>query len=244
MNKLEIKQLHASINDKPILKGVELEVATGQIHALMGPNGAGKSTLASVLAGHPSYQITKGQVLLDKRDLLKMSPDERAQAGIFLAFQYPVEVPGVRVLQFLWEAYKIRKQANKITSILDFRNYLEKLADELQMSKDLLKRGLNEGFSGGEKKRLEVLQMAVLKPKFAILDETDSGLDIDAIKVVAAGVKKVVKRFKTGVLIITHYQRILNYLKPDFVHVMKDGKIVESGDGKLAYSLEKKGYHK
>ena len=241
MNTLQIKNLTAGIGEKKILRGVNLTLKSGELHAVMGPNGAGKSTLASVLAGHPSYEVTKGKILLDDQDILEMSPDERAQAGIFLAFQYPVEVPGVKVLQFLWQAYKSSGKT-KITSILDFRDHLENLADQLHVNKDLLKRGLNEGFSGGEKKRLAILQMAVLEPKFAILDETDSGLDIDAIKHVAEGVKTIQKKLKTGILLITHYQRILKYLEPDKVHVMKDGRIVESGGEELVEKLEKKGY--
>ena len=241
MNQLQIKDLAAGINNKQILQGVNLAIHSGELHVVMGPNGAGKSTLANVLAGHPSYQVTRGQILLNDVNLLEMSPDERAQAGLFLAFQYPIEVPGVKVLQFLWQVYKVMGKT-QVTSILEFRDYLEKLAAELKLNPDLLKRGLNEGFSGGEKKRLEILQMAVMEPKFAILDETDSGLDIDAVKQVAQGVKTMQKKFKMGILLITHYQRILQYLQPDKVHVMKAGKIVESGGNEVANKLEESGY--
>lgn len=246
---MKIQNLHASIDDKEILKGVSLEVQPGEIHAIMGPNGSGKSTTANILAGHPSYTVQKGEVLLDGENILELSPDERAQKGIFLAFQYPVEVPGVRVLNFLWTAYKQRfpedspeKSKKKITSIVEFRDYLQELAKQLGVNEELLMRGLNEGFSGGEKKRLEILQMAVLEPRFAILDETDSGLDIDAIKIVAKGVNKIVKDYNTGVIVITHYQRILKYLKPGFVHVMVKGKLVKSGGPEIITQIEKEGY--
>ena len=252
----QIKNLQSWIDKKHILKGVNLEVKPGEIHAIMGPNGSGKSTMAYTLAGHPSYELSqkkKSQVLLGGEDILEMSPDERSRAGLFLAFQYPVEVPGVKVLNFLWAAYKqrflerftkpnIRNISPKIKNIVNFRDYLRELAGELNISDELLTRGLNEGFSGGEKKRLEILQMAVLEPKFAVLDETDSGLDIDAIKTIANGVKKIVKKHKTGVIVITHYQRILDYLKPDFVHIMVDGQIVESGKKELIEKVEKGGY--
>jgi Fe-S cluster assembly ATP-binding protein len=255
---LIIQNLWAGIADKNILKGVDLEIKAGEIHVLMGPNGSGKSTLANVLAGNPSYAVSGGnsklinhkskvaKISLDDHDLLDLSPDERAAAGLFLAFQYPVAVPGVRVESFLRAAAKIKNLQfeTKNESALEFRKYLENLALELKIAKSMLQRGLNEGFSGGEKKRLEMLQMAVLKPKYAILDETDSGLDIDAIKIVAASIKKVVEENKTGVLLITHYQRILDYIKPDRVTVMLDGKIVKSGDAKLVKQLEKQGYEK
>lgn len=253
---LEIKDLHVSVEGKEILKGVSLKVKPGEIHAVMGPNGSGKSTLAYTLAGHPSYGVSHkpqatsdklGGVSLDGEDVLEMSPDERAQAGLFLAFQYPVEVPGVKVDKFLYLSHKARfgeESEKQFTSLLSFRKHLWKLADELEVNPDLLKRGLNEGFSGGEKKRLEILQMAVLEPKYAVLDETDSGLDIDAIKAVAKGVKKIVKKYNTGILVITHYQRILKYLHPDHVHVMKSGKIAESGGVEVVERLERKGYGK
>lgn len=244
-NQLSITNLHVSIEDKPIVNGISLSIKPGEIHAVMGPNGSGKSTLAYTLAGHPNYTVTDGQVTLNGTDILDMSPDQRSQTGLFLAFQYPIEIPGVKVQNFLRLAYQARfgeDAKRKFASALAFRQHLESLADELQVKKGLLKRGLNEGFSGGEKKRLEILQMAVLEPKFAILDETDSGLDVDAIKAVAGGVKKIVNKYQTGVLVITHYQRILKYLEPDFVHVLVDGKITKSGDKTLAETLENQGY--
>lgn len=245
MSELNISKLRVKIDNKSILKGVDFIVNPGEVHAIMGPNGSGKSTLAYTLAGHPAYEITGGKVDLDKEDLLAMSPDERSQAGLFLAFQYPVEIPGVKVQNFLRQAYiaRFKDQKDKqFDSVLAFRKHLEKLAQELKVKPELLKRGLNEGFSGGEKKRLEVLQMAVLEPKFAVLDETDSGLDIDAIKAVAQGIKQNIEKHDTGVLLITHYQRILDYIQPDFVHVMVEGKVVESGGKDLVKKLEKDGY--
>jgi len=260
MSNLIISNLQVKIDNKLILKGIDFKVKPGEVHAVMGPNGSGKSTLAHTLAGHPDYKVINGKVTLNDRDILALSPDKRVQAGLFLAFQYPVEIPGVKVQNFLRQAYKSRfyDQKNKVNpdarkgalghkqfdSVLSFRKYLEKLAQELQVDLALLKRGLNEGFSGGEKKRLEILQMAVLEPKFAILDETDSGLDIDAIKIVAAGIKRNIKKYNTGVLLITHYQRILDYIQPDFVHVLVDGKVVESGDRSLVKKLEQNGYQK
>lgn len=245
MNALTIFNLHVSINEKEILHEVDLTINPGEIHAVMGPNGSGKSTLAYTLAGHPLYSITKGEIQVGGEVLNEKSPDERAREGIFLAFQYPIEVAGVRVNNFLKAAYDARfigDEKKRFPTVLAFRKYVEGLADELHVKKDLLSRGLNEGFSGGEKKRLEILQMAVLQPKFAIMDETDSGLDVDAIKAVAEGAKRIVRKHKTGVLLITHYQRILKYLQPDFVHVMVAGKIIKSGGKKLAEELEKKGY--
>lgn len=243
---LTITHFQASVAEKQILQGVDLVIKPGEIHAIMGPNGSGKSTLAYSLAGHPSYEILAGsKVIMDGEDILEKSPDERSQAGLFLAFQYPIEIPGVRVQNFLRLAYQARfkdREDKKFPSVLAFREHLEKLAEELHVKKELLKRGLNEGFSGGEKKRLEILQMAVLEPKYAILDETDSGLDVDAIKAVAQGVKTIVKKMKTGVIVITHYQRILKYLEPDFVHVLVDGKVVKSGGRELAKELENEGY--
>lgn len=242
---LLISDLHVSIADKQVLKGISLSVKSGEVHAVMGPNGSGKSTTAVVLAGHPDYTITRGSVVVDDLDILNLSPDERAQNGLFLAFQYPVEVPGVKVQNFLKLAYEARfKNSPKklFKKVIEFRKHLQELAQELEIDSDFLTRGLNEGFSGGEKKQLEILQMALLEPKFAILDETDSGLDIDAIKKVAKGVKKIIKKYNTGVIVITHYKRILEYLQPDFVHVMVQGKIIQSGDGKLVDQLEKTGY--
>ncbi|MEO8581926.1 MAG: Fe-S cluster assembly ATPase SufC [Patescibacteria group bacterium] len=244
---LSISNLQVSVNEKPILMGVDLDVKPGEVHAIMGPNGSGKSTLAYSLAGHPFYEITKGKVTLDGDDVLVKAPDERANAGLFLAFQYPVEVAGVKVNHFLRLAYEARfagQPEKKFPTVLAFRKHLESLADELQVNKDLLKRGLNEGFSGGEKKRVEILQMAVLEPKYAILDETDSGLDVDAIKAVSAGVKKIIEKYNTGIIVITHYQRILKYLEPEFVHVMVKGKIVKSGGRDFAQELESEGYKK
>lgn len=246
MSKLVISNLRVDVAGKEILKGINLEINSGEIHAVMGPNGSGKSTLANTLAGHPSYHLIGGTVKLDGERLLSLSPDERANRGIFLAFQYPIEVAGVRVQNFLKAAYDQRflsSPEKKFSSVLEFRRHIEKLAEDLGVNKELLSRGLNEGFSGGEKKRLEILQMALLEPKFAILDETDSGLDIDAIKVVAAGVSQVIERSQTGVLIITHYQRILNYLAPDIVHIMKDGRIARTGGSELVRSLEREGYN-
>lgn len=250
MSALQIINAHVSIKNHTVLRGVSLTVKPGEIHAIMGPNGSGKSTLASTLAGHPAYMVDeeKTQLLLDGLDLLAMSPDERARTGLFLAFQYPTEIPGVSVQNFLramWEArfgpLKDNSEQN-FTSVLEFRKHLQKEAEKLGVPMELLQRNLNEGFSGGERKRVEILQMALFKPRYAVLDETDSGLDIDAIRVVAKGAKKIVKDLNTGVIVITHYQRILQFLQPDFVHVLVDGKIVESGTNKLAQQLEKTGY--
>ncbi|MBT3249634.1 MAG: Fe-S cluster assembly ATPase SufC [Candidatus Pacebacteria bacterium] len=244
---LNISNLQVNIEQKQILRGVDFKINSGEVHVVMGPNGSGKSTLAYTLAGHPNYEVIDGEVKLDDQDLLALSPDKRAQAGLFLAFQYPTEIPGVKVQNFLRQAYSARfedQEEKQFKSVLAFRKHLEKLATELQVNPELLRRGLNEGFSGGEKKRLEILQMAVLEPKFAILDEVDSGLDIDAIKAVATGIKQNVENYKTGILLITHYQRILDYIEPDFVHVMVSGKIVESGDKTLVKKLEADGYQK
>jgi Fe-S cluster assembly ATP-binding protein len=242
---LEIRNLHVSIEDKPILRGVNLTVKQGEVHALMGPNGSGKSTLANVLLGNPAYEITAGQIIYDGQDLLDLEPDERSRAGLFLAFQYPVSIPGVTLANFLRLAINARMKAvdpdSKGISVSDFRKLMREKMDYLQMDHSFAGRYLNEGFSGGEKKRAEVLQMAVLNPKIAILDETDSGLDIDALRVVSEGVSKL-RGPNLGVLVITHYQRILNYIKPEFVHVMFEGQIVETGGPELALHLEETGY--
>ncbi len=243
---LEIRNLHVSIGDQEILKGIDLLVKRGEIHALMGPNGSGKSTLAYALAGHPVYEPTAGQVIFDGKDLLEMDPDERSRSGLFLAFQYPVAVPGVTVANFLRQAINSRRRAedpeDKGISIPAFRRLLKEKMDMLDMDYKFAGRYLNEGFSGGEKKRAEILQMATLEPKVAVMDETDSGLDIDALRVVAEGANALREQFDMGLLVITHYQRILNYIQPDFVHVMMNGRIVESGGADLALQLEERGY--
>ena len=243
---LLIRNLKVVVQGKKILHGVDLVVNLGEIHAIMGPNGSGKSTMAYALAGHPDYRVAVDSVVeLNGQNLWDLSPDQRSQAGLFLAFQYPVEVPGVKVQNFLRQAYQARfanRSKRQFSTVLAFREYLTQLANDFQVPTSLLSRGLNEGFSGGEKKRLEILQMALLEPEFAILDETDSGLDIDAIKIVAVGVKRVVEKYQTGVIIITHYQRILKYLRPNFVHLLVNGKITRSAGPELAVELEKKGY--
>ena len=240
---LEITNLHAGVENKQILKGFTLTINEGEIHALMGLNGSGKSTLAAILAGRDGYEVTQGQVLYYGEDLLDLDPEERARKGLFLAFQYPVEIPGVNSTYFLKAALnEIRK--SKGQSELDAIEFLNLVKDKiklLDLNEDLLKRSVNEGFSGGEKKRAEIFQMAVLEPRLAILDETDSGLDIDALKVVSSGVNKL-HRKDSAQLVITHYQRLLNYIVPDYVHVMADGRIVKSGDKNLALELESKGY--
>jgi len=238
---LEIKDLHVSIEGSEILKGLSLTVRGGEVHALMGPNGSGKSTLANTLMGHPRYDVEDGQVLIDGEDILEMEPDERAKKGLFLAFQYPVEIPGVTVANFLRSAYNALHGDREPMSVLEFHQLLQKHMKELEMDEEFAGRYLNEGFSGGEKKRHEILQMALLKPRIAIMDETDSGLDIDALKIVSDGVNRQ-RSDNLGVLVITHYQRILEYLKPDFVHIMMDGRIVRSGGPELARELEEKGY--
>jgi Fe-S cluster assembly ATP-binding protein len=245
MTTLEIKNLHVSVEDKPILKGVDLTVKQGEVHALMGPNGSGKSTLANTLMGHPDYEVTDGQILFDGVDITELEPDERSRMGLFLAFQYPVVIPGVTLANFLRQALNARRKAenpdDKGMPIPEFRRLLKEKMDTLQMSHDFAGRYLNEGFSGGEKKRAEILQMATLEPKIAVLDETDSGLDIDALRIVSEGVMKLAGP-DLGVLVITHYQRILNYVKPQFVHVLVNGRIVESGGAELALKLEAHGY--
>ncbi len=242
---LEIRNLHVSVEDKPILRGVDLTVKQGEVHALMGPNGSGKSTLANVLLGSPTYQVTAGQIIFDGVDLMELEPDERSRAGLFLAFQYPVSIPGVTLANFLRLAINARMKADdpdsKGISVSDFRKLMRAKMDYLQMDHSFAGRYLNEGFSGGEKKRAEVLQMAVLQPKIAILDETDSGLDIDALRVVAEGISKLTGP-EMGALVITHYQRILNYIHPEYVHVMYNGRIVENGGADLALKLEEAGY--
>jgi len=244
---LELKNLHVALEEgTEIVKGVDVAVDTNEVHAVMGPNGSGKSTLAYALMGHPGYQITDGQILLDGEDLTELGPDERAQRGLFLAFQYPHAIPGVTVTSFLRSALNaLRKgraggQEDPIP-IPEFRKELLAAMEDLKISRDLASRYVNDGFSGGEKKRVEILQMALLKPRIAVLDETDSGLDIDALKVVAEGVQRLVGP-EMGALVITHYQRILNYIKPDFVHVFVDGRIVEEGGPELAHKLEAEGY--
>ncbi len=245
MSQLEIKNLHVSVNDKEILQGVNLTVRQGEIHAVMGPNGTGKSTLAYTLMGHPAYTVTGGEVLFKGQNILALGPDERSRRGLFLAFQYPVAVPGVTVANFLRTALNAHRRAlhpeDKGIPVPEFRRLLKEKMDLLKMDPSFATRYLNDGFSGGEKKRAEILQMAMLKPEIAILDETDSGLDIDALRVVAEGVNALMGP-DLGVLIITHYQRLLNYIKPHFVHVMMDGRIVESGGPDLALSLEERGY--
>jgi len=242
---LEIRDLHVAVDDNKILKGVDLTVGQGEIHALMAPNGTGKSTLAYALMGHPKYDVTQGQMLFNGQDLEDLEPDKRARLGLFLAFQYPVAIPGVSLANFLRSAINARLRADnpdeKGISIPKFRKMLKEKMDLLQMPHEFAGRYLNEGFSGGEKKRAEILQLAVLEPEIAVLDETDSGLDIDALRIVASGVDALAGP-ELGVLIITHYQRILNYIKPDHVHIMLDGRIVESGGADLAEHLEEHGY--
>ena len=245
MSQLEIKNLHVSIEDKEILKGLSLTINQGEIHAIMGPNGTGKSTLAYTLMGHPNYKVTEGEIIFKGQNVLDLEPDERSRAGIFLAFQYPVAIPGVTVANFLRTALNARRRAanpeDKGMPILEFRKMLKEKMDTLKMDYAFAGRYLNDGFSGGEKKRAEILQMAALKPEIAILDETDSGLDIDALRIVSEGVNALAGP-ELGVLVITHYQRLLNYIKPHFVHVMMGGRIVESGGPELALHLEEHGY--
>jgi Fe-S cluster assembly ATP-binding protein len=244
---LELKNLHVALEDgTEIVKGVDLTIASGEVHAIMGPNGSGKSTLSYAIAGHPAYQITGGQILLDGEDVTEAGADERAQAGLFLAFQYPHAIPGVTVTNFLRQAINAVRRARNggvddPMPVPQFRKELLGQMDRLKVSRELASRYLNDGFSGGEKKRVEILQLAMLKPKIAVLDETDSGLDIDALRVVAGGVQELVGP-ELGALVITHYQRILDYVKPDFVHVFVDGRIVEEGGPELAQKLEREGY--
>ena len=240
---LEVKDLHAGIDGKEILKGLNLQVKKGEVHAIMGPNGSGKSTLSKVLAGHPSYEVISGEVLYEGKNLLELEPDERAREGVFMAFQYPVEVPGVSNSQFLRLAYneKMKHLGEEELDPLEFNDYLKEKAKVVDMNPEFFKRSVNEGFSGGEKKRNEILQMAVLEPKLAILDETDSGLDIDALRIVAEGVNKL-RSENNAIILVTHYQRLLNFIVPDMVHVLAGGKIVKEGGKELALELEEKGY--
>ncbi|HWL46989.1 MAG TPA: Fe-S cluster assembly ATPase SufC [Sphingomonadaceae bacterium] len=241
---LKIDNLHATVADKPILKGLTLSLNPGEIHAIMGPNGAGKSTLSYVLGGRPGYAVTDGTVTLDGKDLLALEPHERAAAGLFLGFQYPVEIPGVSNVQFLRTALNAQRKARgeEELSAGAFLKIARAEADALGLERDMLKRPVNVGFSGGEKKRNEMVQMGIIAPRLAILDETDSGLDIDALRVVGEGINRIMRKPDKAVLLITHYQRLLDYVKPDFVHVLADGRIVRSGGAELALELEREGY--
>jgi len=243
MSMLEISNLTATAGEKDILKGITLNVNAGEVHAIMGPNGSGKSTLAQVLAGHPSYEVTGGTVLFEGEDLLELEPEERAHKGVFLAFQYPIEIPGVSNAYFLRSAYNAMRVARGGEEVdpMEFLDVMEEKLRIVEMNEDMLARSVNMGFSGGEKKRNEILQMAVLEPKLAILDETDSGLDIDALRVVAEGVNKL-RRDDNATIVVTHYQRLLHYIVPDFVHVLAGGRIIRSGGKELALELEEKGY--
>ena len=241
---LQITNLHATIADKPILKGLSLSVNAGEIHAIMGPNGAGKSTLGYVVGGRPGYEVTDGSVVFDGKDLLDMAPDERAAAGLFLGFQYPVEIPGVSNVQFLRTALNAQRRARGEAEMSagDFLRLARTQGDALGVSMDMLKRNVNVGFSGGEKKRNEMVQMGIINPRLAVLDETDSGLDIDALRVVADGINRIMRAPDKAVVLITHYQRLLDLVEPDFVHVLADGRIVRSGGAELAHELERDGY--
>ena len=240
---LEIRDLRATAGDKEILKGINLTVNAGEVHAVMGPNGSGKSTLAQVIAGHPAYVVTEGRILYEGRDLLEMEPEERAQAGVFLAFQYPVEIPGISNAYFLRAAYNEIRKARGLEEIdsMDFLDLLEDKLRVVEWGPEIMSRAVNSGFSGGEKKRNEILQMAVLEPRLAVLDETDSGLDIDALRIVANGVNAL-RRPDNATVLVTHYQRLLNYIVPDRVHVLSAGRIVKSGGKELAFELEERGY--
>ncbi len=240
---LEIKNLYAGIDGNEILKGINLTVNKGEIHAIMGPNGSGKSTLAKVLSGHPAYEVTQGEVLYEGKNLLEMPPDERAREGVFMAFQYPIEVPGVSNAQFLRLAYNEKRKhlGEEELDPLEFKDLLKERAKVVEMDASFMTRSVNEGFSGGEKKRNEILQMAVLEPKLAILDETDSGLDIDALRIVAGGVNQL-HNSENAVILVTHYQRLLDYIVPQFVHVLANGRIAKEGGKELALELEEKGY--
>jgi Fe-S cluster assembly ATP-binding protein len=240
---LQIRDLYAGIDGKEILKGINLSINKGEIHAIMGPNGSGKSTLAKVLAGHPAYEVTKGEVIYEGKNLLEMSPDERAREGVFMAFQYPIEVPGVSNAQFLRLAYNEKRKhlGEEELDPLEFKDMLKERAKVVEMDASFMTRSVNEGFSGGEKKRNQILQMAVLEPKLAVLDETDSGLDIDALRIVAGGVNQL-HSSENAVILVTHYQRLLNYIVPHFVHVLANGRIAKEGGRELALELEQKGY--
>ena len=240
---LEIRNLHANIDDKTILNGVNLTVNPGEIHAIMGRNGSGKSTLSKIIAGHPAYTITSGKIIFNGQNLEDMEPEDRARNGVFLGFQYPIEIPGVSNLEFLRVATNSRRinQGKAELDTFEFEDLVNDRLQVVQMSSEFLSRSVNEGFSGGEKKRNEILQMALLEPIVAILDETDSGLDIDALRIVASGIKKI-SNDKTGIILITHYQRLLEEIEPDYVHVMSDGQIIKTGGSDLALELEKKGY--
>lgn len=240
---LDIRDLHANVGEKEILRGISLTVGAGEIHAIMGPNGSGKSTLAQVLAGHPAYEVTAGSVTYDGEDLFALDPEERAQKGLFLAFQYPVEIPGVSNAYFLRAAYNAIRKSKGVGEVdpMEFLDVVEDRLKLVDMDPDMLSRSVNAGFSGGEKKRNEILQMAVLEPRLAVLDETDSGLDIDALRIVADGVNKL-RRPDNATIVVTHYQRLLNYIVPDFVHVLVNGRIVQSGGKELALELEAHGY--
>ena len=241
MNSLKIDNLKATIADKTILQGLSLEIPKGEVHAIMGPNGSGKSTLAKVLSGHPNYEVTGGTATLDDENLLGLEPDEISRLGLFLAFQYPMEVPGVSIANFIRAAKNARLEEGQKVKAVEFYKELYAQMDELGMDRKFTSRSLNDGFSGGEKKRCEILQMSMLNPKYCILDETDSGLDIDALRVVSEGVNRM-RNPDRGILVITHYQRLLEYIVPDFVHVMADGKIVRTGSKELALELEERGY--
>ena len=240
---LAIKNLHAGVEEKDILKGINLEVNPGEIHAIMGPNGAGKSTFASIIAGKEDFEVSQGQILLEGEDLADLAPEERAHKGVFLSFQYPVEIPGVTVTNFIKTAINETRKAQGLEDMPagEMLKKIKEVAELLDIDRKFLSRSLNEGFSGGEKKRNEIFQMAMLEPKLAILDETDSGLDIDALRIVAGGVNKL-RSADNAVVVITHYQRLLDYIKPDFVHVLFNGRIVKSGGPELAHELEEKGY--
>lgn len=241
MSVLEIKDLHVAIDDKEILKGVNLEMKTGEIHAIMGPNGTGKSTLSAAIMGNPNYEVTKGEILFDGKNILDLEVDERARLGLFLAMQYPSEIPGISNAEFMRAAINARREEDKKISVMQFLKKLDKKMELLNMPEEMAERYLNEGFSGGEKKRNEILQLLMIEPTFAILDEIDSGLDIDALKVVAKGINEM-RGEEFGALIITHYQRLLNYIVPDVVHIMMDGRVVLTGDAELAKRLEAEGY--